>query len=86
MKLQAHTREAPAHELHLLRFVLRAIICDPPDAAELFDELADFDAVRTYLDAGNLVTSVWHPQMIEAGREDTKWTHFQTYRLIAGPA
>jgi len=56
------------------------------DAAELFDELADFDAVRTYLDAGNLVTSVWHPQMIEAGREDTKWTHFQTYRLIAGPA
>lgn len=55
------------------------------DAAELFDELADFDAVKTYLDAGGFLTSAWHPQMIEAGREETKWTHFQTYRLIAAP-
>jgi hypothetical protein len=55
------------------------------DAAELFDELADFDAVKTYLDAGGFLTSAWNPQMIEAGREETKWTHFQTYRLIAAP-
>jgi len=55
------------------------------DAAELFDELADFDAVKTYLDAGGFLTSAWHPQTIEAGREETKWTHFQTYRLIAAP-
>ncbi len=56
------------------------------DAAELFDELADYEDVSTYLNAGGFQTSVWHPQMIEAGREETKWTHFQTYRLIAGPA
>ncbi len=55
------------------------------DAAELFEELADFDAVKAYLDAGGFLTSAWHPQMIEAGREETKWTHFQTYRLIAAP-
>ena len=56
------------------------------DAAELFDELADYEDVTAYLNAGNFQASVWHPQLIEAGREETKWTHFQTYRLIAGPA
>lgn len=56
------------------------------DAAELFDVLADYDEVTAYLNAGGFQVSVWHPQMIEAGREETKWTHFQTYRLIAGPA
>ena len=56
------------------------------DAAALFDELADFNDVAAHLDSGGFQTSVWHPQLIEAGREETKWTHFQTYRLIAGPA
>ena len=56
------------------------------DAAELFDVLADYDEVTAYLNLGGFQASVWHPQMIEAGREETKWTHFQTYRLIAGPA
>lgn len=56
------------------------------DAAELFDELADYDEVSSYLEAGGYQVSAWHPQTIEAGREETKWTHFQTYRLIAGPA
>lgn len=56
------------------------------DAAELFDELADYNDVTDYLNSGGFQASVWHPQMIEAGREETKWTHFQTYRLIAGPA
>jgi|TARA_R110001592_G_scaffold360315_1_gene668484 hypothetical protein len=56
------------------------------DAAELFDELADYNDVTAYLNSGGFQASVWHPQMIEAGREETKWTHFQTYRLIAGPA
>lgn len=56
------------------------------DAGLLFDELSDFDAVKTYLDAGGFLASVWHPQTIEAGREDTKWTHFQSYRLIVAPA
>jgi hypothetical protein len=55
-------------------------------AAALFDELADFNDVAAHLDSGGFQTSVWHPQLIEAGREETKWTHFQTYRLIAGPA
>jgi len=56
------------------------------DAAELFDELADFDSVKAYLNSGDFIASAWLPQLIEAGREDTKWTHFQTYRLIAAPA
>lgn len=56
------------------------------DASELFDELADYNDVTAYLNSGGFQASVWHPQMIEAGREETKWTHFQTYRLIAGPA
>ncbi len=56
------------------------------DAAELFDELADYNDVTAHLNSGGFQASVWHPQIIEAGREDTKWTHFQTYRLIAGPA
>jgi hypothetical protein len=56
------------------------------DASELFDELADYEDVTAYLNSGGFQASVWHPQMIEAGREETKWTHFQTYRLIAGPA
>ena len=56
------------------------------DAAELFDELADYEDVTAYLNSGAFQASVWHPQLIEAGREETKWTHFQTYRLIAGPA
>ena len=56
------------------------------DAAELFDELADYEDVTAYLNSGSFQASVWHPQLIEAGREETKWTHFQTYRLIAGPA
>lgn len=56
------------------------------EAALLFDELADYNDVTAHLDSGGFQTSVWHPQMIEAGREDTKWTHFQTYRLIAAPA
>jgi hypothetical protein len=55
-------------------------------AAALFDELADYEDVTAYFNSGNFKASVWHPQMIEAGREETKWTHFQTYRLIAGPA
>jgi len=55
-------------------------------AGALFDELADYEDVTAYLNSGNFQASVWHPQMIEAGREDTKWTHFQTYRLIAGPS
>lgn len=56
------------------------------DAAELFDVLADFDAVKTYLNAGGFLTSAWLPELMEAGREETKWTHFQTYKLIAAPA
>jgi len=56
------------------------------DAAELFDELADFEEVIVHLNSGGFQASVWHPQMIEAGREETKWTHMQTYRLIAAPA
>lgn len=56
------------------------------DASELFDVLADYDAVSTYIDAGGFQTSVWHPESMEASREDTKWTHFHTYRLIAAPA
>jgi len=56
------------------------------DAAELFDELADYEDVTAYLNSGAFQASVWHPQLIEAGREETKWTHFQTYRLIAGPS
>lgn len=56
------------------------------DAAELFDELADYEDVTAYLNSGAFQASVWHPQLIEAGREETKWTHFQTYKLIAGPA
>lgn len=56
------------------------------DASELFNELADYNDVTAYLNSGGFQASVWHPQMIEAGREETKWTHFQTYRLIAGPA
>lgn len=56
------------------------------DAAELFDELADVESVMAFLDAGGFITSAWLPMMIEAGREGTKWTHFQTYQLIAAPA
>jgi len=55
------------------------------DASELFDVLADFNEVASYIDSGGYQTSVWHPNLIEAGREDTKWTHMQTYRLIAAP-
>lgn len=54
-------------------------------AEELFNLLADFDAVTNHFENGGFIVSVWHPQMIEAGREETKWTHFQTYRLIAAP-
>lgn len=56
------------------------------DAAELFNKLADYEDVTAYFNSGAFQASVWHPQLIEAGREETKWTHFQTYRLIAGPS
>jgi len=38
------------------------------DASELFDELADYNDVTAYLNSGGFQASVWHPQMIEAGR------------------
>lgn len=51
-------------------------------AEALFAELCDISEVETYIEAGGFLVSCWHPQTIEAGREETKWTHFQSYRLI----
>lgn len=55
------------------------------DSGELFDVLDDADAVKTYVDAGGFLTSAWLPMTIEATREETKWAHFQSFRMIVAP-
>jgi|688.fasta_scaffold861712_2 hypothetical protein len=56
------------------------------DAAGLFSTLDDPDAVIAYLHSRGVVASAWVPLTSEAGRDETRWQHFQGFRLIAAPA
>ena len=52
------------------------------EAEDLFNELCDISAVTAYLEAGGFLVSVWRPLTMEAGREETKWTHIHGFHLI----
>jgi hypothetical protein len=51
----------------------------------LFAELLEIETIIAYLEQGGFLVSVWRPLTIEAGREETKWMHVQSFQLIIAP-